>query len=71
MAKTGDAVRVMTISGGRTARKKLMDLGIIPGERLKVLRNDSAGPLLIGIYDSKIMIGSGLSHKVTVEIISS
>lgn len=70
MTKTGDTVRVMAISGGRTARKKLMDLGIIPGERVKVLRNDSAGPLLIGVYDSKIMIGSGLSHKVTVEIVS-
>lgn len=48
------------------ARKKLTDLGIIPGERLKVMRNDGVGPLLIGIYDSKVVIGIGLAQKVRV-----
>ncbi|MGC9311561.1 MAG: FeoA family protein [Sediminispirochaetaceae bacterium] len=69
LTKNGDTVRVVTVSGGRMARKKLMDLGIIPGERLKILRNDSAGPMLIGLYDSKVVVGSGLSQKVTVDVL--
>lgn len=69
MTKNGNTVRVVAVSGGRMARKKLMDLGIIPGERLKILRNDSAGPMLIGLYDSKVVVGSGLSQKVTVEVL--
>jgi len=68
--KNGSLVRVVSVNGGRMARKKLMDLGVIPGERLKVLRNDSAGPLLIALYDSKVVVGSGLAQKVRVDVIS-
>jgi len=67
---SGSTVRVVAISGGRRARQKLMDLGIVPGERLRILRNDPAGPVVIGLYGSKVVVGSGLSQKVSVDVIS-
>jgi len=43
----GSVVRVVAVGGGRMARQKLTDLGVIPGERLKVIRNDGSGPIMI------------------------
>jgi ferrous iron transport protein A len=62
----GSSVRVVAVSGGRMARQKLTDLGIIPGEKLKIIRNDGSGPVLIGLYDSKVAVGFGLAQKVRV-----
>lgn len=62
----GSFVRIVAISGGRMARQKLTDLGIIPGEKLKIIRNDGSGPVLVALYDSKVAVGSGLAQKVRV-----
>ncbi len=59
-------VRVVAISGGRMARKKLMDLGIVPGERLKVAQNDGSGPLIVEHHGSRVVVGTGLAGKVRV-----
>mgnify|MGYP005620388617 CR=1 FL=1 len=64
--RAGHGVRVVAISGGRLAQKKLYDLGIITGERLKVIRNDGIGPLLVGIYGAKVVLGTGMAQKVRV-----
>lgn len=64
--RRGTEVRVVAISGGRMARTKLMDLGIIPGERLKVAQNDGSGPLIIEHYGSRVVVGTGLASKVRV-----
>jgi len=68
-ATRGSSVRVVAVSGGRMARQKLTDLGIIPGEKLKIVRNDGSGPVLVGLYDSKVVVGSGLAQKVRVTIV--
>ena len=62
----GTEVRVVAISGGHMARKKLMDLGIIPGERLKIAQNDGNGPLIIEHHGSRVVVGTGLAGKVRV-----
>ncbi len=64
--RRGSVVRVVAISGGRMARTKLMDLGIIPGERLSIAQNDGSGPLLVEHYGSKVVVGTGLAGKVRV-----
>jgi Fe2+ transport system protein FeoA len=64
---TSDSVvRVVSIGGGRHAREKLMGLGIVPGEKLRVRKNDGGGPLIIEIYGSKTVVGLGLAQKVEV-----
>ena len=62
----GAEVRVVAISGGRMARTKLMDLGIIPGERIKVAQSDGNGPLIIEHHSSRVVVGTGLAGKVKV-----
>lgn len=62
----GAVVRVIHLSGGPEARRKMLDLGIVPGEELKVSRNDGNGPLLVLVRGTSMMIGRGLADKIRV-----
>ncbi len=65
-APIGSEVRVLHVSGGPEARRKLLDMGILPGESLRIMRNDSDGPLLVQIHGGSVMIGRGLAEKIRV-----
>ncbi len=64
--KAGSSIRVLTITGGRHAREKLVGMGIVPGEMVKVSKNDGGGPLIVDVYGSRTVIGIGLAQKVMV-----
>ena len=59
----------VSIEGGRSITKRLMGLGLTPGIRFKVIQ-DSGGPLIINIRNSKIALGRGMSDKLFVNLIS-
>lgn len=59
-------VRVISLPDGRHAREKLMSLGIVPGETIRVRKNDYGGPLIVDVHGSKTVLGLGLANKVTV-----
>ena len=64
--KEGMTVRVVSVFGGRACRQKLCDLGIIPGEELKILQGGKNHPFLIEVNGSKVGIGFGMTEKVRV-----
>jgi Fe2+ transport system protein FeoA len=68
---SGSTVRVVSLGGGRHAREKLMGLGIVPGEKVRVRKNENGGPLIIDIYGSKTVLGLGLAQKVQVMVVGS
>lgn len=57
---------VKDIRGGKKARSRLSDLGIIKDARVKVVQN-SNGPLIISLADNKVALGFGMANKVMVE----
>ncbi len=59
-------VKVIHVIGGSEARRKLFDMGIVPGEKLKVLKNERKGPILVSFHGGTIMIGRGLAEKVRI-----
>lgn len=51
------------------AAKRLADLGILPGTRLKVVRRAPfGGPVEVEVGGSRFMIGRGLASKIIVEV---
>lgn len=53
----------------RGAAKRLADLGILPGTRIKVVRRAPfGGPLEVEVGSSRFMIGRGLASRIIVEI---
>jgi ferrous iron transport protein A len=41
-------------------------MGVLPGEKLMVLRNDINGPLVLEVKGTRVAIGRGLCQKVMV-----
>ncbi|RKY42126.1 MAG: hypothetical protein DRP80_07110 [Candidatus Omnitrophota bacterium] len=61
-------VRIVRIIGGRGFVSRVMNMGINEGEIIKVL-NNTRGPLLISLGNSRIALGRGASFRIFVEYV--
>ena len=64
--KDGDRAVIAGIEGGRHARKKLMDLGLIPGVPVTVIRRAGRNPMVLSVMGRQIVIGRGMAEKIIV-----
>ncbi|RDD53576.1 MAG: ferrous iron transport protein A [Candidatus Korarchaeota archaeon NZ13-K] len=60
--------RVVSIAGGWGAARRLMEMGILPGEVVEVLSN-SFGPIVIRVKGVTFALGRGLASRVLVEVV--
>ncbi|MBN2049817.1 MAG: ferrous iron transport protein A [Spirochaetales bacterium] len=65
-AQTGTRCIVMALSGGTAMKRRLMDLGVFPGQEIAVLQNDGWGPVLVGAEGARVVLGRGMAEKVVV-----
>lgn len=63
----GKEVTLIDIDGGKGIRSKLYSMGLVPGVTLAVLSRNTSGPVMIGIRDTRLAIGCGMSRKIIVE----
>ncbi len=66
-AQNGTKVVISRIDGGRTARRKLMDMGLIPGVPVTIIRRAGSSPMLLSVMGRQIMLGQGMARKVHVK----
>ena len=52
-AGTGSSLVFISANGGAGIMRRLTDMGLIPGEKIKVLHNSGHGPVSISIKGSK------------------
>jgi len=64
-AAIGQPVRLVRIDGGKKLTRRLIELGLTPGVRLRVLQ-DSGGPVILAVRDSRIALGRGMAEKLVV-----
>lgn len=64
----GKKGKIVKISGGRGACKRLNELGLIPGTEIEVVNKISHGPVMIKVKGSKLALGRGLAAKVLIVI---
>jgi len=65
---SGTEVIVKEIQAGRGLKSRLYGLGIFPGEKIKVIKNDR-GPILLKVGNTKLAIGRGEAKKILVEVV--
>lgn len=65
-ARQGYEYKVIRISGGEEVQTRLASLGILPGQRLKVMQPGWFGPVMIAVKGSKLALGDGVCQKVMV-----
>ncbi len=64
----GNMVRVINIVGGWGIRQRLSQLGIYPGDIIRVVRSGAfRGPIYIDVNGNGIAIGRGVASHIEVE----
>ena len=58
-------LRLVEIRGGRKLTHRLVEMGLTPGVSLRIMQ-DSGGPLLVAVRDSRIAIGRGMAQRIFV-----
>ena len=65
--REGERAVVVRIEGGAGVRKKLADMGILPGKEIGVTHGRGHGPRVVIVDQTKVMLGRGLLFKIQVE----
>ncbi|MBM4156201.1 MAG: ferrous iron transport protein A [Lentisphaerae bacterium] len=65
--KGGRDVRLAGIRAGRELRARLAAMGLVPGIRLRVMRQEGGGPLVVALRGMRLAIGRVMAEKMDVE----
>jgi len=65
-----DELRILLITGGWEVRRSFNQMGIQPGDRVRVLRRAPfGGPLMIDNQGTRVAVGKQLAEKIRVEVL--
>ena len=63
-----EEVRVLNVNAGHGAKRRLANLGVVPGTIIKKKKSAPfRGPVEIFVKGTKLVIGRGLASKIFVE----
>ncbi len=65
--REGETAVIVRIDGGEGVRKKLADMGILPGKKIGVTHGRGYGPRVVIVDQTKVMLGRGLLFKILVK----
>jgi Fe2+ transport system protein FeoA len=66
-ASVNDHVSVVSFQGGHHFSKRISDLGIYPGQSLRVVNRVPAGPVVVKVMQGNVIIGRGMAAKILVK----
>lgn len=67
MARPGETVELVEIRGGHRMRKRLADLGLNVGMKVRVVQGNHGEQKILAVKeDTRLAIGKGMSHKIIV-----
>ena len=65
MAPSGQNLRLVHVHGGKRLMHRLAEMGLTPGVEMMIVQ-DSGGPILVSVRNSRIALGRGIAHKLDV-----
>ncbi|MEZ4593625.1 MAG: FeoA family protein [Chloroflexota bacterium] len=67
MVNRGETAVVKKVNGCDTVRQRLIDLGLNPGAKVQVLKNEHSGPMIVAVKgDGRLALGRNMTHRVLV-----
>lgn len=64
--KPNEFGQIREIVGGGAIRKRMYELGLNKGAKIKMVKNDF-GPVILDISGSKLALGRGIALKIMVQ----
>jgi Fe2+ transport system protein FeoA len=62
----GTRARFVRVEAGAGLKARLTAMGLSPGVGVTVVNNRGAGPFVVAVRDTRIVLGRGMAHKVFV-----
>lgn len=56
--------QVVDVTGGMAVKRRLREMGIMPGTVLEIISNQFAGPFILRVKGARLAIGHNITHKV-------
>ncbi len=66
MTSSGETVEVVAVRTGWGLQRRLADLGLTPGVRVRVISSGRPGPVVLDVRGSRLALGYGVAHKIMV-----
>jgi len=66
MVNAGEVVKVVSINAGWGLQRRLADMGLTPGVKVKMVNKQGRGPVLLELRGSRLALGHGIAHKIMV-----
>ena len=63
----GKEAVIVDINAGRNLKRRLYELGILPGTKIKKISGRGRGPSIIEYKNSRFALGYGMSRKIEVQ----
>ena len=67
MVRPGETVKVSSVRAGWGLLRRLADMGLTSGTRIRVINSQMPGPVLIDLRGSRLALGRGVAQKILVE----
>ena len=68
--RPGTSATLTAVSGARAHRRRLLELGLVPGTRVHLVRRSALQGLLeVEVRGSRLSLRSAEAHQVTVEVV--
>ena len=64
--KAGETVTVIALGAGWGLQRRLADMGLTPGVRIKVISSGRPGQVVIEVRGSRMALGHGVAAKILV-----
>lgn len=66
MVNSREAVEVRSVNGSHAIQMRLINLGILPGVRIRILHSDSSS-LLLKFRNTRLMLQRSIASQIQVE----
>ena len=67
MAKPGERLRIEKITGGASARMRLLTMGLREGDEIEIITNNGQGQVVVAVEFQRYALGRGLVQKILVQ----
>ena len=67
IVEVGKQVKVVTIDAGGSLQRRLADMGLTPGLKVRIIGGQRPGSVVLNVRGSRLALGRGISHKILVE----
>ena len=72
MVAPGQEVELLAVHGGWGIRRRLAEMGLNPGVKIRVMQSNFwGGPIIVAVRDTRLALGRGMAHKIMVKPLGS